>query len=417
MAIEQDAWRPPPRPQWVARLNQLGRNLGSPAALVSLEEASLLEAASAATGLDDFGPEQWREPFRILLADLEHEAELNLTGRLLARFDLLKSLVARLGMAEAERRHPEIPNQPVEAPILITGLGRTGTTILHELLARDPALRAPLGWELRYPAPPPEAATRRSDPRIAMAEADIDFWIDVVPEFLAAHESASQEPDEDTAGLVHEFISPAWSGGHRVPNYDAWIAGAGAQTARFHRRLLRHLQWRTPGRWVVKAPTHLSMLGHFFAEYPDARVIQTHRDPLKVLASTADMIATLRWQRSDRVDYGEFARRIGFGYPLLLDAALEQRRSGAVPGERFVDVRYADLMKDPVGTLRSVYEQLGMELTAETADRMRAHLESRPKGRHGDRRYRFEHLGFEEGELREKFAAYMEHFDVPREPL
>lgn len=410
MSGEVEGWKPPPRPGWVARLNQLGRNVGSPDVLVPLDEHSLLGAATTATGLEDFGPDEWREPFRLLLADIEDQSELTLTGRVMARFDLVKSLVARLRLAEAERQHPEILERPVVAPILITGLGRTGTTILHELLAQDPALRAPLGWELRYPAVP-------ADLGIEMATADIDFWVDVVPEFLTMHESSAEGPDEDTAGLFHEFTSAAWSALHRAPNFDAFIAGAGAQTTRFHKRLLQHFQWRTPGRWVTKNPTQLSALPDVFAEYPDVRIIHTHRDPLKVLASTADMIATLRWQRAARNDYDEYAQMIGFGYPFLLDHVISQRQSGAVPDDRITDVRYADLMTEPVETVRLAYEQLDMELTDAAADRMRARLAARPKGRHGDRRYRFEHLGLDEGDLREKFAAYMQHYDVPREEL
>jgi hypothetical protein len=312
-------------------------------------------------------------------------------------------------MAEAERRHPEILQRPVAAPIIITGLGRTGTTILQELLACDQALRVPLGRELRYPAPNPVVTVD--------ASADIDFWVDVVPEFLAMHESTSDGPDEDSAGLVHDFACPVWSACHRAPNFDAAIRGINAQVTRFHRRLLQHLQFRSPGRWLVKGPTHLAMLPDFFAEYPDARVIQTHRDPLKVLASTADMIATLRWQRSDDVHFEEYAQQITFGYPLLLDYVAGQRASGAVPDERFVDVRYADLMQDPLATIAGIYRQLELELRDEAADRMRAHLAARPRGRHGARGYRFEDLGVGEGEMRAKFAAYMARFEVPREDL
>lgn len=410
--MELGVWRPPSRPEWVRRLNSMGRNL-APAAIVPLDEVSLLESAVGVTGFNDFGPDEWREPFRILLADMERESDLTLTGRLMARFDLLRSLTARLRMAEAERRQPEILAQPVVAPIIITGLGRTGTTILHELLGLDPALRAPRGRELRYPALPRDTPAGDS----VDAAADIDFWVDVVPEFLAMHESTSEGSDEDSAGMVHDFVTPVWSACHRAPNFDAALRGANARATRFHRRLLQHLQFREPGRWLVKGPTHLSMLPEFFTEYPDARVIQTHRDPLKVLASTADMIATLRWQRSDNVEYAEFARQITFGYPLLLDYVAGLRRAGAVPDDRFIDVRYAQLMRDPLGTIAGIYAQLGLELTDQTVTRMRAHLNARPKGRHGAREYRFEDLGVGETEMREKFAAYMDRFQVPPEAL
>ena len=156
-------WAPPPRPHWVRLLNQLGRNLGDESALVALDEASLLATAQRVTGLADFGDDAWREPFAILLADIENEAKLNLTGRLLTRYDLLRSLVFRLRMAEAEKRQPQILDEEIREPIIVAGLGRTGTSILHELMAQDPRLRAPLGWEMRYPAvlPDDEAAGSR----------------------------------------------------------------------------------------------------------------------------------------------------------------------------------------------------------------------------------------------------------------
>ncbi len=206
-----ERWRPQSRPAWVTAVNDVGRILGSPDLLVALDEDSLLEAARRATGLDDFGGDEWREPFRILLVDMEQEAELTLVGRLMARFDLVRSLVALLGMAEDERKYPEILEQAVAAPIFVTGLGRTGTSILHELLAQDPALRSAYGWEQRYPSPPPEAARWHDDPRIAKATADIDLWLQVVPEFLAVHESRSDGPDEDTVGQQLGFLSQVWS--------------------------------------------------------------------------------------------------------------------------------------------------------------------------------------------------------------
>ena len=136
-------WTPPPRPRWVRLLNQVGSNLGDEAALVPLDEASLLTTAQRLTGLDDYGDDAWREPFGILLADIDNEAQLNLTGRLLTRYDLVRSLAFRLRMAEAEKQHPEILDEQIREPIFITGLGRTGTSILHESMAQDPRLRAP----------------------------------------------------------------------------------------------------------------------------------------------------------------------------------------------------------------------------------------------------------------------------------
>jgi hypothetical protein len=406
-------WVPQPRPDWVATLNTVGRDVGA-TALVPLDEASLLEAARQQTGLQDFGDDDWREPFGLLVRDLE-DAELTLTGRLLARIDIVKSLVVRLQMSEQERLHPEILEQPVVGPIFITGLGRTGTSILVELIGQDPVLRPALGWEYRHPCPPSERG--RPDPvRIAATAAEIELWHHVTPELPAIHETAVDEPDEDSMGQMHAFVSPIWSATHRAPNLESWVgADNGKLALRFHRRLLRHLQWKKPGRFILKNPGYLSCLPNLFAEFPDARVVQTHRDPLKVLASTADMLATVRWQRTDTVDFDAMAKRITFGYPFLLDMVTKQRDSGVLPADRIVDICYADLLTDHLGTISAVYKQLGMELTDVTAARMAAYLEAKPKDRHGPRSYAFESLGADRLQLREQFAPYMARFGVPEE--
>lgn len=406
-------WRPQPRPGWVASLNAVGSYVG-PESVIDLSEDSLIAAARRQAGLDDFGDEAWREPFGILVRDLEN-AELTLTGRVLARTELLSSLTVLLRLAEVERQHPEILEQPIEEPIFITGLGRSGTSILVELVGQDPDLRPGLGWEFRYPSPPPVAG--QPDPvRLARAAAEIDLWEQVIPELKAIHETAVDAPDEDSMAMKNAFASGIWSAVHRVPAYEAWAAADNNATGlRFHRRVLQHLQWKKPGRFFLKNPAYLSSLPTLFAEFPDARVVVTHRDPIKVFPSTADMLATLRWQRSDSVDYAEIAQRITTGYPMLLNGTVALRDSGVLPADRIVDIRYADLMKDHLSTLANVYEQLGMKLSDEAAERIRAYLDSKPKGRHGGRSYRFEDLGVDLQEMRQTLAPYMARFDVPEE--
>lgn len=406
-------WQPPTRPTWVSTLNAIGTNLAGDS-VVDLREDSLLDAARTLTGLDDFGDDAWRVPFRLILADLA-AGDFNLTGRLLARIDILKSLAVRLQMAETEKRYPEIREQPITEPIFITGLGRTGTSILVELIGQDVSLRPALGWEYRYPSPPPVAG-HHDELRIRRSFADIKLWEEVIPELPAIHETAITEPDEDSMGQMHEFVSPIWSGLHRLPSFEKWALTDGSATAlRFQRRILQHLQWKKPGRFILKNPSLLSVLPSLFSEFADARVVVTHRDPLKVMASSVDMLATLRWQRSDHVDHAEIVQRVAMGYPFLLDMLTKQRSEGIVPEDRFVDLRFADLMSDHIGAIRSVYEQLGLSLSEEAASRMRAYLVAKPKDRHGPRSYRFEDLGLDRAETRRNFERYMKHFDIPEE--
>ncbi len=414
MTVDGAHWTPRSRPTWVHTLNTVGTDIGA-AAVVPLDEDSLLDSARAAAGLDDFGDDDaWREPFGLLLGDIE-AAKLTLTGRLLTRIDIVKSLVVLLQLAATEKLHPEIRELAVVEPIFITGLGRTGSSILIELFGQDDALRPVLGWEYRHPSPPPESG--HPDPtRIAATAAEIALWEEVIPELSAIHETTVTEPDEDSMGHMHTFVSGIWTATHHAPNLEAWVGADGGKLAlRFHRRLLQHLGWRKPGRFILKNPGYLSCLSNLFAEFPDARIIQTHRDPIKVLASTADMLATVRWQRSDHVDIEAMVQRIAFGYPFLLDMVTQQRESGQLPTDRFADIKYADLMTDHVGAISKVYAQLGLELRDDTADRMRSYVESKPRGRHGDRSYSFDDLGLDRAEMRQRFAAYMERFDVPEE--
>ncbi|TMA47783.1 MAG: sulfotransferase [Deltaproteobacteria bacterium] len=214
----------PRRPLGLRLLNRTGRALravGLP--VLRLDEASLLARASRRTGLDDFGDGAFRESLRRLLDALEHEAALTLLGRLIARADCVRLLENRLRIVHTLRRHPEIERQDIRQPIFIVGLPRTGTTILHELLAQDPANRVPMTWEVMHPWPPPERATYRTDPRIAQVEKHFAGVDRLVPGFKAMHPMGAELPQEYVALTAHDFASMLFSTTHDVPSYDAWL--------------------------------------------------------------------------------------------------------------------------------------------------------------------------------------------------
>ncbi len=406
-------WQPGPRPDWVRRFNALGEPNWIP-----IDGKALLYEAQARTGLSDFGGDSWREGFDVFVAALESEAQLNLVGRVLARSDLLNWLENRLRITDAVKRNPEIENERIEAPVFITGLPRTGTSILHELLGQDPAHRVPLAWEVRYPVPPPETASYVTDPRIERAEQDIRLWCDIVPEYDSMHELGARIPVECVQLMAHEFRSDELPGRHLVPSYSAWLAETDLTPAySFHKRMLQLLQWRCPGeRWVLKAPSHLPALAPLLAVYPDARIVHTHRDPLKVLPSVASILFSTAWVRSDAVDAqqvlgwftGETCRH-------LLDSAETVRASGVAAPEQFFDVRYADLMRDPFETLTGLYRHYGIPFTADAEGSMRRYLAEKPKGKHGAHKYGFEHTGLDMNVERRRFADYLEKYDVPAE--
>jgi hypothetical protein len=385
---------------------------------VRLDADEMLDESVRRTGLSDFGGDSFLEPYRVFVRAIDREARLHPLGRVISRSDCLNWLENRLRLADARKREPAIAAERVEKPLVVTGLPRTGTSILHELLAQDPASRAPLHWEVRFPCPAPEAASYETDPRIERAERQIQLWNQIVPEYATMHELGARIPVECVQLTSHEFVSEELLGRYQAPSYAAYYAKADLVPAyRFHRAMLQHLQSRCRrDRWVLKAPSHLPVLDVLLAVYPDARVVVTHRDPLRILPSVASILYSTMWVRSDEIDtqalLGWFT---GETCAALVERMLAFRGSGKVDPGQFHDVRYADLVKEPIPTIAGIYDHFGFSLSAEAERRMRDYLASKPQGKHGEHRYEFEHTGFDLARERERFRPYRERFGLPSE--
>jgi hypothetical protein len=386
---------------------------------IDLRVDALLSAARRNTGLAEFGGDEFREPLARLVDSLEREAHLSLLGRLVARGDLLRTLENRLRLVDLFGKHPEIAEQPVERPIFVVGPPRSGTTIFHDLLAMDPGNRVPLTWETCYPLPPPEAATLGSDPRIAQVQADLDRVDRLLPEFKKMHPMGAERPQECVAITSHDLASMIYQTQFDVASYDRWVQDHDMKSALiWHRRFLQVLQWKAPGdRWALKSPQHLWHLQHVHREYPDARFVQTHRDPVRVLVSISSLVATLRRLASDDVSLTRvahyYARALAKGY----DNTVAYRRSGMLPGSQVVDLYYQDFIRDPVGTVRRAYQHFGLELSDAAASAMHSFLDDNPADKHGKHLYRFADIGMDEARVRSMFHGYQSYFEIPDEPL
>jgi sulfotransferase family protein len=411
---------PPTKPLGLRVFNATGgalRTLGVP--LVRLDVDGLLAEASRRTGLADFGDDAFRAPLRLLVASLEDEARLTLLGRVVARRDLLRLLENRLRMVDVRRRHPEIDRGEMRAPLFVLGLPRTGTTILHELLAQDPANRVPMTWEVMHPWPPPEAATFDTDPRIAAVERHFGGIDRLLPDFKRMHPMGARLPQECVALTAHDFATMIWHTSHRVPRYEAWLEGADLRWVyASHRRQLQYLQWKAPAtRWVLKSPGHLWALPALLAVYPDARIVQTHRDPLKVIASLASLVTVLRSLASDAVD----AREIGLDWTARLARGLEAssaaRDAAGLAESRVLDVHFAEFMRDQVGTVGRIYGHFGMPFSDEARDRMARFVAAHPQGEHGAHRYTLAGAGLDVATERRRYAAYQDRFGIASEPV
>jgi hypothetical protein len=378
----------------------------------------LVAAACDEAGSDDFGTDGWQPGLDRVTDGLISEARLSAIGVEIAHLDMMRALKNRLDIIAWRKQHPEIASQPITSPIFIVGQPRTGTTILYDLLAQDPDLRAPLTWEVDAPCPVPQPETYHSDPRIAQTQASIELSEQIIPGFLAFHPMGALVGQECVRITASEFTSMIYSVQYRLPTYYRWLLyeadHAGAY--RFHRIFLQHLQSGVPGQWLLKSPAHVWHLDALLAEYPDALIVQTHRDPLNVISSIAALTHHLRRMGSDESNIAECAAQSYEEIVVGLDRVMALRDGGAVPAGRLIDVQYTEFIKDPWTTIEDVYRRLGRELKPEAAQKMREFLTAHP-GDGGRGRYTWSDTGLDAGEVRERVSAYQARYGVPTEQL
>jgi hypothetical protein len=401
------------RPLGVRVFNRAGgalRRVGVP--LVDLDTAGLLDRASRLTGLSDFGDPFFREPLRVLLDAFETEAHLTMLGRVIARSDIVRLLQNRLRMADVLTHFPEIADGDIRQPIVIVGLPRTGTTIVHELLAQDPANRVPMTWEVMHPWPPPQRATYETDPRIAIVEKHLAGVDRLLPGFKSMHPMGARLPQECVALTAHDFASMLFSTTHCVPSYQAWLDHADLRWVyAAHRRQLQYLQWRCPAeRWVLKSPGHLWALDALLAIYPDARIVQTHRDPLKVVASLANLVALLRSMSSDRIDRAvigtEWTARLADGLRRAMDA-----RDHLPPDTAPVfDLHFGDFIRDEIGMVHGSTSTSACALASTPRNACRF-LAANPEDKYGAHQVHARGIaGPDATTERQRYAAYQPRF-------
>ncbi len=387
----------------------------------SLELEAVLAEATRRTGLDDFGDPAFLAPLERLLHSLREEAGLNATGVAMQFERNVGLLVSRLRTEDAYRRHPEIADEPLERPLVIVGLARTGTTMLHRMLASDRRWLALLWYESRNPAPFPgyeEAAPDAKDPRIADAEAEVAAMLEGSPDLIAAHPMDAHAPDEEIMLIEHAFTSWNPEAFCRVPGYAAYLDATDATPGyRTMTRLLRFLQWQkrrrgeSAKRWVLKAPYHLAHLDALFSVLPDARVVMTHRDPVDTVPSLASLVKTLRVLGSDTVDPHEIGAHWAAKWARALERMIAARASRE---HRFLDVYYDELVADPMDQVRRIYAHADQPLTPEAEAGMREWAVENERDRRPLHAYTLEEFGYTREGLRAEFSAYWERFLASR---
>jgi Sulfotransferase family len=383
--------------------------------------AALIEQACQWAGSDDFGAdfdkdESWGEGLGLLCDGFVGEARLNDLGVEIAALDLVRALKNRLQIVEWRKAHPEIAKEKIERPIFIIGQPRTGTTILFDLLAQDPQLRPPLTWEVDNPFPVPQPENYDSDPRIAETQASLEMSEQIIPGFMSWHPMGAQVGQECVRITASQFCSMIFSVQYRLPTYYKWLLYEAdhRQAYRFHRIFLQHLQSGVGGQWLLKSPAHLWTLDALVEEYPDAVIVQTHRDPLKVISSISALTNHLRRMASDETTIADCAVQSCEEIVVGLQRGMTLRES--LPRDQVIDVQFADFMRFPFATIRSLYARLDRELTPDAEHRMRDFLAAHP-GDGGGGRYSWADTGLDADQLRDQVTAYQERYEVPTEPL
>ena len=409
----------------VPRLLRVANGLGAPFAgsLLRLDEAVLLDRARRQAGFDDFGDDTFREPLSVLVRSLEEEARLTPFGRFGARQLLQGLLVTRLRLQELLKRHPEIEAEPIVSPIVVMGLPRTGTTHLHNLLSSDPSLRSLPYWESVEPIPDPlpergSAAARapEADPRFARCARGLDFLHRVMPLFPLMHEMTPTARHEEIQLLAIEISTMLFESSYQIPGYRDWYKASDQTHAyRALRRLLQVLQWQdgSPRRWVLKSPQHLEQIGPLLSVFPDAKIIQTHRDPVRVTASFCTLGTYGLRMATRHID----PRRVGAYWSAriedLLMASIRDR--GRIPAHQVMDLRFHEFMADEVAAVARIYEFAGQPGGEGALALVRAYQDANPRGRHGTIAYRLEDFGLDAAERRRSLRTYQERFAVPDE--
>jgi hypothetical protein len=358
-------------------------------------------------------PEYLRENARIglveLLNSMEEATDMNANGRARVLHNIRDDLRRLQEIADDRARHPEIADVQIKQPMFILGLPRCGTSLLHALIGNDPQVRTPLQWEVAYPSPPPQAATFEDDPRISRYDAYMRAQLGSdYEELLKAHPLGPKVPQECGSFMTTSFQSSNPVMLSRLPSFYEWFKSVDARFRyEVHKMWLQHLSWRNPrAHYVLKIQEHMYKMPALLSVYPDAIFIQPHRDPTTVIASISQLIRVIREPGYDRVD------SIALGQEMLclwwdgLKCLIDYRK--AHPGLPIHDMRYKDLVADPVATVRTAYARFGWNFSPQSAMGVRKWLHDNPAGKHGSRSYSLAEFGLDEKAVREVYAEYIE---------
>src|SRR2546427_1259096 len=374
-----------------------------------IRAVDLIKTAKRRCGLDDFGGGDFFEGLSRLIDSCQRESQLNLIGRIVLRADLIRTLCSRLFMQWDRKAYPSIVRQEIRDPLFIVGLPRSGTTLLHTLLALDPEHRIPLTWEVMTPSPPTGDNEKRRIQR-AISSCNCFNWL--APTFRQVHPVGAELPQECVSLMAPTFMSDQFDAMYYVPSYRAWFFHQDLRPAyEYHRRFLQHLQVRQSARrWILKAPTHMSAMPTLLSVYPDALFVHTHRTPVDSMASVSSLVTILRSAFSDAVDPFTIYREAIQYWSETMDKFLVER--DRLASNRICDVEFDEISRDPIAAVGRIYDHFGWSLSREAEQRMRTLVASHAQRQPGNHRYHLSQFGTSAEEVLTAFAPYCQRFGL-----
>lgn len=376
-------------------------------------EAALHEQAIAEAGCDDFGPEAYLDGLRALLRSLDEARDLSPLGRTILRRQIVTSLTTRLRSERRLREHPEAADVAIPRPIFITGLVRTGSTALHYLMGQDPGIQKLEYWLSAQPQPRPPRDTWDEHPDFRQSVDQLAFLYEHTPDLMAIHEMKADWPEECGHILAQSFTDDRFECSANLPGYGEWYHHTAHPDAYVrHRRLIQLIGSTSPDRrWLLKYPVHLRQLPALFAVYPDACIVQTHRDPCTVLQSYTSFLSKIHRMHRTSVDPEEIARAQLESWAVAAEAGVDYRREHG--SEAFFDLHFDDFMADPIGSVKRIYARFDQTWSPAGEAALERWQQAHPQGKHGEHRYARREFVIPDGEIGERFAGYLDFFGMP----
>jgi hypothetical protein len=375
-----------------------------------LRAAKIIAKAKKSANYTTEVPPQLQLGLEQLIESINKEANTNTFGSLAIKGLLERTVYNRLKVEQVLQQDKTIEQQPIQRPIFIIGMPRTGTTILHALLHEDPANRSPLAWECLVPYPIPRPETFTTNTQLKTVQKELQQLFQLVPDFQKKHFMAADMPQECLGINALDCNSFQTSAQVYIPSYMEWFSNKAdkLETMRFHKRFLQYLQSGgvVADRWLLKSPVHLLRLEEIFEVYPDACIVMTHRHPSKVVPSAASLVSSVRSLYSDAEDAKRTGAEQSAVWSDYFNRFLDARKKLGKE-DQIIDLKFDDFVKDQVGTVQKIYDYFGFQLSDTATKNMKAFLAQNPKDKHGAHQYTLHDFGLTETGIEQQFSRYI----------